>query len=127
MQCTFFGVCGARAGKSTFTIKEYIRRGVNIIGNFSTRSANARTSKKNYRGYLQSRRIYVQGVTRFFVFLYIIKFRTITNSFYRVIISFPKKKKKIYYFSNCTFLQFCIIFHREYTHIYTSTYVLETY
>ena len=42
----FLARAKARAKKSTFTIEEYIRRGVNILGNFSTRSANARTSRK---------------------------------------------------------------------------------
>ena len=42
----FLARAKARAKKSTFTIEEYIRRGVNILGKFSTRSANARTSRK---------------------------------------------------------------------------------
>ena len=42
----FLARAEARAKKSTFTNEEYIRRGVNILGNFSTRSANARTSRK---------------------------------------------------------------------------------
>ena len=42
----FLSACEGTCRKSTFTLEEYIRRGVSILGNFSTRSANARTSRK---------------------------------------------------------------------------------